>query len=72
MAKTLVVRLTTKLERRIARLARARKTTQSETVRALLEGSLAVAELEELRRAAEPYARAAGFVTDEDYFRAIS
>jgi len=40
MAKTIVVRLTTRLDRRLARLARAWRTTPSETARRLLAESL--------------------------------
>ena len=72
MAKTLTVRIDSKLEKRLAKLARARGVSEGQVVRDLLDGGLAVAELRALQAEAEPYARAAGYVTDEDVFRDIS
>lgn len=55
---TLTIRLDSKLERDLARDA--------------LRRQLTVRRFRELRRRAIPYAEAAGYFTDEDFFRDIS
>ncbi len=72
METTLNLRLSPGTKRRIMRLAKARGRTVSDVARDLLERALAVEEFRSLRARTLPQASAAGFVTDDDVFRAIS
>lgn len=69
---TLTIRLDDKLDRELARLARQTGRTKSEVAREALRRQLAIQKFRTLRREAMPYAAAAGFLTDEDVFRAVS
>lgn len=69
---TLTIRLDAKLEKDLARLAKQQRQTKSAVARELLRRHLMVRELDALREKLRPYAEAAGYLTDEDFFRNIS
>jgi len=69
---TLTLRVDSKLERALARIARRTGRTKSEIAREALERQIAVARFRELRRKTLPFAEAQGLVADEDVFTAIS
>lgn len=69
---TLTIRLDDKLERELNRLAKAQHKTKSEIARELLRRHILVRQLDEVRNKLRPYAEAAGYLTDEDFFRNIS
>ena len=69
---TLTIRLDTKIERELARLAKQTGRSKSGWAREALRRQLAVRRFRELRRRAVPYAEAAGYLTDEDVFRDVS
>ena len=69
---TLTIRLDDKLERELERLAKQTGRPKSEIAREALRRQLAVQKFRALRRAAMPYAAAAGYLTDEDVFRDVS
>lgn len=69
---TLTIRLDDKLEQELNRLARSQHKTKSEVARELLRRYILVRELDEVREQLAPYAEAAGYLTDEDFFRDIS
>ena len=69
---TLTIRLDDKLERELNRLAKTQHKTKSEVARELLRRHIFVRQLDEVRNKLQPYAEAAGYLTDEDFFRDIS
>ncbi len=69
---TLTIRLDDKLERELNRLAKAQHKTKSEIARELLRWHMLVRQLDDIRNKLRPYAEAAGYLTDEDFFRNIS
>ena len=69
---TLTIRLDDKLERELNRLAKTQHKTKSEIARELLRHHIFVRQLDEVRNKLRPYAEAAGYLTDEDFFRDIS
>ena len=69
---TLTIRLDDKLERELNRLAKTQHKTKSEIARELLRRHICVRQLDEVRNKLPPYAEAAGYLTDEDFFRDIS
>jgi len=69
---TLTIRLDEKLERELARLAKRTGRSKSEVAREALRRQLSIQRFRALRRAAMPYAAAAGYLTDEDVFRDVS
>ncbi len=69
---TLTIRLDDKLERALNRLAKTQHRTKSEVARELLRRHILVRQLDETRNRLRPYAEAAGYLTDEDFFRNIS
>jgi len=69
---TLTLRLDDKLDRELTRLAKQTGRTKSEVAREALRRQLAIQKFRTLRRAAMPYAAAAGYLTDEDVFRHVS
>jgi len=69
---TLTIRLDSKLEKALDRLARATGKTKSEIARDALKREVAVTRFRELRRKALPFAEAQGLVTDEDVFQVVS
>ncbi len=69
---TLTIRLDDQLERALNRLAKTQHRTKSEVARELLRRHILVRQLDETRNRLRPYAEAAGYLTDEDFFRNIS
>jgi len=69
---TLSIRIDKKLERDLEAIAKAKGLTKSQLVREMLRRRLAVERFQKLRQELRPYAEAAGYVTDEDFFRRIS
>ena len=69
---TLTIRIDSKLEKALGRIAKSTGKTKSEIARAALQRQVAVARFRELRRKALPFAEAQGLVTDEDVFDTIS
>ena len=69
---SLTIRLDDKLEREITRLAKMQHKTKSEVARELLRRHVLVREPDQLRTRLQPYSEAAGYLTDDDFFRDIS
>ena len=69
---TLTIRLDEKLERELTRLAKTQHKTKSEVARELLRRHILVRQLDEIRNKLRPYAEAAGYLTDEDFFQDVS
>lgn len=69
---SLTIRLDDKLERELNRLAKSQHKTKSEVARELMRRHILVRQLDDLREQLRPYAEAAGYLTDEDFFQAIS
>jgi predicted transcriptional regulator len=69
---TLTIRLDSKLEKELDRIARQTGRTKSEIAREALERQVAVTRFRELRRRTLPFAAAQGLVTDEDVVRALA
>jgi predicted transcriptional regulator len=69
---TLTIRLDSKLERELARLAKSTGRPKSELAREALRRQLAVSRFRQLRGQAMPHAAAEGYLTDEDVFRDVS
>lgn len=72
MSATLTIRLDDQLNEQLNELARLARRSKSELVREMLWRQAAVEELRTSRATLMPYAERAGFLTDEDFFRAVS
>ncbi len=72
MRSTLTISLPPELARRLEEEAKALGRTKSELVREALSDYLWRERFERIRRRLRPYAQKAGFITEEDVFRAIS
>lgn len=70
--ETLNLRLRPGTKRRITKLAKTRGVTVSDVARDLLDRALAVEEFRALRTLTVPQASAAGFITDDEVFDAVS
>jgi len=68
---TLTIRLSPQLRRELQRLSKQRGRPAAELVRDSLERYLAVEGFRELRAKALHFAEVAGFLTDEDVFKAM-
>ena len=68
----LTVRLESKLQRELKRLAKQLGQSQSEIVRDAIRRQIAVLRFERTRRSLLPLAEAQGILTDEDVFRIVS
>ena len=68
----LTIRLDPELDRQLDRLAARSGRSRSEIARDALRRQLAVLQFEEARRQVLPFAKARGYLTDEDVFRDIS
>ena len=68
----LTVRIPRELERKLKRLCKHQHRSTSEVVRESLRQYVVREELRQLRQKLRPYAEAAGLVTDEDIFKAVS
>jgi predicted transcriptional regulator len=69
---TLTIRLPEKLKKELEELGRERERSAGEIVRESLRRYLAVERFRALQSRSLPFAEAAGFLTDEDVFRALS
>ena len=69
---TLTIRIDDKLESDLEKLAKSQHRSKSEVAREMLRRYLLLRELDEMRQKLQPYAEAAGYLTDEDFFRDIS
>jgi len=70
--KTLTIRLPDELRAALDEISREQDKPVSDIVRDSLRRYVAVERFRALRRKALPFAKAQGFVTDEDVFKAIS
>lgn len=72
MRDTITIRLPEKLQRDLAKVVKAEKTSKSDVIREALERYLALKRFQQLRKKVLPFAEAEGLVTDEDVFKTIS
>ncbi|MCY2929756.1 MAG: ribbon-helix-helix domain-containing protein [Planctomycetota bacterium] len=70
--KTITVRISRELQKRLDALCRRERRSRSDVVRDALRRYIALERLRPVRRALGPYAEARGFLTDEDVFKAVS
>lgn len=70
--KTLTIHLDSKLEHELSKLAKSQHKTKSAVARNMLRRHIRIRKLDDLREQLSPYAKAAGYLTDEDFFRGIS
>jgi len=68
----ITIRLDDDLQNLLDEVVKLTGRTRSEIVRDVLRRQLEILLFEEARRRSIPYAEAAGFLTDEDVFRAMS
>jgi len=68
---TLTIRIDDELDSSLQAQARREGKTESELARELLRRQLLVRELDSVRGQLRPSAEAAGYLTDEDFFREI-
>jgi len=72
MKSTVTIRLPQKLQKELDIMAKAEKMSKSEIIRDAIARYLAVKKFQQLRKKVLPFAEAAGLLTDEDIFKAIS
>jgi predicted transcriptional regulator len=72
MSTALTIDLDEELDRRLEQAARNSGRSRSEIARDALRRQLALMRFEQVRERVMPFAEAAGFLTDEDVFRAVS
>ena len=72
MKGTLTVRIEEDLERVLDRLCKQTGRSRSEIVRDALRRELSLRRFEDLRRRVLPFAKARGYLTDEDIVRTVS
>ena len=72
MSSTLTIRLDRKLEKLLKEESQESGLRRSDLVREALHRHLALRKFERLRKKTIPFARKAGFITDEDVFRRVS
>lgn len=70
--QTVAISLPSELTERIDAAAQEEGVSRSEVVRDAVRAFLAIRDFQRVRAAIVPYAEAAGFVTDEDVFKALS
>jgi predicted transcriptional regulator len=68
----LTIRLDNKLDRELANLAKRTGLSRSDLAREALRRHILVRDLDHIRAKLQPYAEAAGYLSDEDFFRDIS
>ncbi len=66
------IRLDAKTQKLLDKVCKETGRTRSDVLRDALRRQLTIIRFEQLRRQAMPFAEAAGFLTDEDVFKAIS
>ncbi len=69
---TITVRLDEELALELTKLAKRTGRPKSELIRHALRRQLALAEFEQLRQSVAPFAKAKGWLTDDDVFRNVS
>lgn len=72
MSDSISIRLSPGLRRDLERLCKRQNRSASELAREALRRYVAVEQFRLLREELRPYAEAAGFLTDEDIFKAVS
>lgn len=72
MRDTITIRLPEKLQRDLAKVVKAEKTSKSDVIRDAIERYIALKRFQQLRKRVLPFAEAEGLVTDEDVFKTIS
>ena len=72
MSTVLTIDLDEELDRRLEQAAGNSGKSRSEIARDALRCQLALMRFEQVRERVMPFAEAAGFLTDEDVFRAVS
>jgi predicted transcriptional regulator len=70
--KTLKIRLSSKLDKALTRIARQTGRRKSAVAQDLLKRHLSVVRFRELRAMIRPFAEAQGLLSDEDAFRVVS
>jgi predicted transcriptional regulator len=68
----LTIRIPPDLERKLQKLCRQQGRSASDVVRESLRRYMAAEQLRQTREKLRPYAEAAGFLTDQDVFKAVS
>ncbi len=68
----MTVRIPRDLERELRKLCKQQHRSPSEVVRESLRQHIALEQLCDLRRQLRPHAEAAGFLTEDDVFKAVS
>lgn len=69
---TLTIRLDSKLDKELARIAKRTGKSKSQIAREALARQVAVVRFRRLRAKTLPFAEAQGLLTDEDIFRVVS
>ena len=69
---TITVRLDEELALELTKLAKRTGRPKGELIRGALRRQLALARFEELRQSIAPFAKAKGWLTDDDVFRNVS
>jgi predicted transcriptional regulator len=69
---TITVRLDEELALELTRLAKRTGRPKSELIRRALRRQLALSQFEEMREGIAPYAKAKGWLTDDDVFHNVS
>lgn len=72
MANTLSFRLQPSMLKELRKVCKKQKRAASDVAREALRQYLVTTQLREARRGLRPFARAEGFLTDEDFFKAVS
>lgn len=72
MRDTITIRLPEKLQRDLAKVVKAEKTSKSDVIRDAIERYIALKRFQQLRKRVLPFAEAEGLITDEDVFKTIS
>jgi predicted transcriptional regulator len=72
MSRSLSFRVHPTLLKELRRLCRRQNRAASDVAREALRRYLVTERLDEVRRKLRPHAKAAGLLTDEDFFKAIS
>jgi predicted transcriptional regulator len=68
----LTIRLPPELQQKLQKLCKQQQRSASDVVRESLRQYIATEQLRAMRQKLRPYAEAAGFLTDEDVFKAVS
>lgn len=72
MNSTITIRIPKGLRQELQSVAKAEHVPMSDLIREALRKTIAIHQFRRIRRRVLPYARAQGFLTDEDIFNAVS